>query len=186
VTPDHPDRLRWNTRYRDRADPAFAPHPLAVRALEQAPPGGPVLDLACGPSGAALTAAGQGRPVTAVDVSDVALDLLGREARRRGLAERITLVHADLGTWRPAGTYALVLCTGFWDEAVFATATGAVAPGGVLAWEAFTTEARRVRPHLPSAWCLGPGEPGTLLPAGFTVLDQHDTPDATRRLLASR
>jgi SAM-dependent methyltransferase len=187
LTGEHPDRLRWNTRYRDRPDPSFEPHPLAVRALELPPPPGAILDLACGPSGAALTAAGRGRPVTAVDVSDVALDLLGREARRRGLAERITLVHADLGTWRPAPeAYALVLCTGFWDGAVFAAATGAVAPGGVLAWEAFTAEARRVRPRLPAAWCLGPGEPGVLLPAGFAVLDQHDAPDAKRRLLARR
>jgi SAM-dependent methyltransferase len=187
VEAGHPDRLRWNTRYRDRPDPAFAAHPLAVRALELAPPAGAVLDLACGPSGAALRAAGQGRPVTAVDVSDVALDLLAREARRRGLGDRITLVHADVGTWRPApGAYALVLCTGFWDRAGFAAVTGAVASGGVLAWEAFTIEARRLRPRLPVEWCLAPGEPGGLLPAGFTVLDQHDTEDARRRLLARR
>jgi SAM-dependent methyltransferase len=187
VDAGHPDRIRWNTRYQDRPGPAFEAHPLAVRALELPPPAGPVLDLACGPSGTALRAAGQGRPVTAVDVSDVALDLLGREARRRGLDARITLVHADLGTWRPVGVYALVLCTGFWDRAVFTgLAAGAVAPGGVLAWEAFTTEARRVRPRLPAEWCLAPGEPGGLLPAGFTVVDQHDTPDSRRRLLARR
>ena len=186
----HPDRVRWNARYRTGFTASFRPHPLAEQALSLDLPDGPVAELACGPSGGALLAAGSGRLVTAVDVSDVALDLLGREARRRGLAGQIDLVHADLAAWRPdPGGYALVLCTAFWDPAVFAVAAGATAPGGVLGWEALTDEAGRSRPRLPAAWCLGPGEPATLLPAGFAVLSQQDVgggPGARRRLLARR
>ena len=187
--------MRWDARYAGAA-PSFRPHPLAEQALGPGLaggllPAGPVADLACGPSGSALLAAALGRQVTAVDVSAVALDLLGQEARRRGLAGRITLVHADLATWRPdpAG-YALVLCTGFWDPAVFAVAARAVVPGGVLGWEAFTAAAREARPTLNPAWCLGPGEPATLLPGNVTVLAQQDQPDPgrgdRRRLLARR
>jgi len=100
--------------------PSPRPHPLARRALALELPDGPVADLACGPSGSALLAARGGRRVTAVDVSEVALDLLGRAARQDGVADLITLVHADLAGWRPEpGRYALVLCTGFWDRAVF-------------------------------------------------------------------
>ena len=105
----HPDRLRWNERYGAGFTPSFRPHPLAAAALALDLPAGPVADLASGPSGSALLAAAQGRPVTAVDVSEVALGLLGQEARRRGLDHLITLVHADLGVWRPGpGRYALV------------------------------------------------------------------------------
>ena len=112
----HPDRLRWNERYGNGFTASFAPHPLAVAALALDLPDGPVADLASGPSGSVLLAAARGRPVTAVDVSEVALALLGREARRRGLEHLVTLVHADLQAWRPApGGYALVLGTGFWD-----------------------------------------------------------------------
>jgi len=191
----HPDQLRWDARYAG-STPSFQPHPLAGQALGPDLPGGPVpagpvADLAAGPSGSALLAAALGRRVTAVDVSAVALDLLGQEAHRRGLAGRITLVHADLASWQPdpAG-YSLVLCTGFWDPAVFAVAARATAPGGVLGWEAFTEAARQARPALNPAWCLGPGEPAALLPAGFTVLTQQDVPSpdhgARRRLLARR
>ncbi|MFA1538298.1 methyltransferase domain-containing protein [Actinomadura monticuli] len=184
---EHPDRLRWNAKYGDA--PALSPvHPLAERALSLPMPGGGVLDLASGPSGSALLAAGAGRRVTAVDISETALGALGAEARRRGLGALITLVHADLGDWRPdpAG-YALVLCTGFWDRAVFGRAAGAVLPGGLLGWEAFTGEARRDRPRMPAEWCLAPGEPASLLPDGFTVLDEADDPrTAKRRLLARR
>ena len=185
----HPDRQRWNAKYARRPDVPFRPHPLAAAALRLALPDGPVAELASGPSGGALLAAAAGLRVTAVDVSDVALGLLGQEARRRGLDRLVTLVHADLARWRPAaGSFALVLCTGFWDPAVFGTAVTAVEPGGVLGWEAFTTEARQARPRLPAAWCLGPEEPAALLPPEFEVLSQQDLPDeergARRRLLA--
>jgi SAM-dependent methyltransferase len=183
--------VRWNARYGGGAGTRFSPHPLAVRALPMSLPAGPVLDLACGPSGSSLAAASAGRRVFAVDISEVALGLLDAEARRRGLDELITTVHADLHRWRPRpGGYALVLCTGYWDRSVFAAAAEAVAAGGMLGWEAFTTDARRTRPSLPAQWCLQPGEPACLLPAGYAVVEQRDADDngraATRRLLARR
>jgi SAM-dependent methyltransferase len=185
----HPDRLRWNARYASGFVPSFSPHPLAIRALALDLPDGPVADLACGPSGSALLAAARGRPVTAVDISELALGLLGDEARRRGLDQLVTLVHADLAAWplQPR-SYALVICTGWWDRAVFVAAAAAVTAGGLLGWEAFTAEARQTRPDLLPDWCLAPGQPASLLPAGFTVLDQRDLPDrrGRRQLLARR
>jgi SAM-dependent methyltransferase len=193
VPGDHPDRVKWNAKYAAGFVPSFTPHPLAVRVFESAAdlPAGPVADLPCGASGTALLAAAHGRQVTAVDISEVALGLLGAEARRRGLDGLITLVHADLSTWRPESrSYALVLGTGFWASAAFTAAVGAVAPGGLLAWEAYTAEARRTRPSLAPQWCLAPGEPASLLPPDFTLLDQSDVPSleqpVRRQLLARR
>ena len=192
LPPDsHPDRLRWNARYAGGFTPSFAPHPLAARALALDLPDGPVADLACGPSGSALLAAANGRLVTAVDVSDIALGMLGEQARRQGLDALITLVHADLADWHPRPrSHALVLCTGFWARDVFDAAAAAIADGGLLGWEAFTPAARSVRPDLSPGWCLGPGEPASLLPAGFAVLDQRDLPyhgeGGRRQMLARR
>jgi len=183
----HPDRERWNARYQSRDPVSFEPHPVAVRALSLDLPDGPVADLACGPGGGALLAAKAGRRVTAVDISDVALGLLAGEAARRGLGDLITVVQADLAIWRSEpGGYALVLCTGFWDRAVFAAAAGAVRPGGALGWEAFTADARRDRPSLCPGWCLEPGEPASLLPAGFEILDERDLPGSAKRVLLVR
>lgn len=185
---DHPDRRRWNARYAAR-EATFTPHPLAVAALALPLPDRPVLELASGPSGSALLAAELGRRVTAVDVSDVGLGQLADEAGRRGLGTVLTVVQADVTTWRPApACYGLVLCIGFWDEAAFRSALAAVAPGGVLAWEGLTAQARDRRPELPAAWCLGPAEPAALLPASFAVLEQEDLPGhgglPRRRMLA--
>jgi SAM-dependent methyltransferase len=183
---EHPDRLRWNAKYGGDFAPSFTPHPLAVRALSMELPDGPVAELACGPSGAALLAAANGRRVAAVDVSEVALGMLGDQARRRGLDHLITLVPADLATWRPAArSYALVLCTGFWAADVFAAAARAVADGGLVAWEAFTVEARQPRPSLQAQWCLAPGEPASLLSRDFTLLEEHEH-GLKRQLLARR
>jgi hypothetical protein len=187
VPDGHPDRIKWNARYAARSVPSFRPHPLAVRALALDLPDGPVAELACGPSGSALLAAAHGRPVTAADISEVALGLLGDEARRRGLGHLITVVHADLPSWSPEPrSHALVLCTGFWLSAAFATAAGAVADGGLLAWQAYTAEARRAHPSLAAEWCLAPGEPASLLPAAFTLVDQSDVPDRDQRLMLAR
>jgi len=184
---DHPDRIRWNARYAARFGSSFTPHPLAVRALALDQPDGPVAELACGPSGSALLAAARGRRVTAVDISEVALGLLGAEARRRGLGHLITLVHADLAAWSPGPrSHALVLCTRFWLTAAFSAAAAAVADGGLLAWQAYTTESRRAHPSLDPRWCLAPGEPGSLLPAGFALIDQADVPGHDQRLMLAR
>jgi SAM-dependent methyltransferase len=183
----HPDRERWNARYEGRDSVSFEPHPVAVRALSLGLPDGPVADLACGLGGSALLAAAAGRRVTAVDISDVALGLLAEEAGRRGLAGLITVVQANLEAWCPdPGGYALVVCTGYWDQAVFAAAAGAVAPGGILGWESLTAEARSARPGLCAGWCVGPGEPASLLPAGFDILDERDLPESAKRALLVR
>jgi hypothetical protein len=123
-----------------------------------------------------------------VDASDVALELLEREARRRGLAEMISLLHADLVVWRPeADTYALVMCTSYWDRALFPPAARAVVPGGLLAWEAYTMAAMRSKPCCSRGWCLDAGEPASLLPPGWQMLSQTDSADRSkRRLLAQR
>jgi SAM-dependent methyltransferase len=193
VQPDlagNPDRLRWNDRYGSGYEPSFVPHPLAVQALGLPLPDGPVLELASGPSGSALRAAELGRPVTAVDVSDAGLALVAAEARRRRVEKLLTLVQADLTSWRPPSQlYALVLCTNYWDRAVFGIATGLVAARGLLGWEGFTLAATHQRPQLPAQWCLGPGEPASLLPASFDVLEQRGIgpePATKRRLLARR
>lgn len=183
----HPDRVRWNARWKERREagvsgaagpggwPGLAPHPLAERALSLELPPGPAADLACGVSGSALALAQAGRQVTAVDISDVALGVLAGEAARRRLAGLLTLVQADLGSWRPqAGTYALVLCTGYFDRALFAAAARALVPGGVLGWEALSAQARLARPSLCPDWCLAGGEPASLLPPGWTVLAEGE------------
>lgn len=166
---DHPDRLRWNARYAQRAPGAtgFGVAPWLGEVLRVAPADGEVLDLAAGRSGTALALAELGRHVTAVDVSDVALCELGDEAVRRGLTGRISAVHADLAQWAPAApSFAIVLSRLFWDPVVFGRAREWVAPGGVIAWEALAAGAD----DRSNRWRVEGDTLLAALGAGFTVL----------------
>jgi hypothetical protein len=53
--------------------------------------------------------------------------------------------------------------------ALAAALAGAVALPAATAARANAATARRARPGLRADWCLDPGEPASLLPAGFTV-----------------
>lgn len=180
---DHPDRLRWNARYDAAGQPVFEAHPLIAAARTAGMPDGPVLELASGRSGSALALAAAGRSVTAVDVSDVALGQLAAEARRRGLADRVKCVQADVASY-PAGEgrFALVLATFYWDEHTFQTACAAVCPGGLLGWEALAaTPGADAGPYR-----VAHGELGARLPHGVTILDEHQPSERSTRLLARR
>jgi hypothetical protein len=187
---DHPDRARWNAKYAQAGRPAFTVHPLVAAALAVGVPAGPVAEWACGSSGNALALAAAGCEVAAVDVADLALDFLEAEAERRGLTSRISCVHADLETWQaPLGAYALVLCVNYWSPTVFAAACTALAPAGLLAWQAWASDPEKAEAVKHPDWYLRPGEPASLLPAGFTVVISEDLPGhhgPARRLLARR
>lgn len=149
-------------------------------------PAGPVLELACGASAAALALAEMGRVVTAVDVSDAALELLAGGARALGLDARIEVALRDLYVYRPpTRTFALVLCRDFWDPAVFVVGCDAASVGGVVAWEGFVHDPAQGRPPpIDPRYCLAPGEPASLLPAGFRLLEQVERGEPGRRRVA--
>lgn len=166
----HPDRVSWNGRHAG-ARPAAELRPLIRRALDLGVPAGPVLELACGVSGSALALALAGFRVTAMDISDYALRQLQGAADRLGVAGLLRPVQADLaGQELPREAFALVCATFFWDPVVFARAHRAVAPGGVLAWEAVTSAGDGSRPG-SKPWLARPDEPALLLPPSFRVVE---------------
>src|SRR5258707_10038943 len=101
----------WNAKYRALAEEPLAEPAGFVRELLPLLPLGPALDLACGTGRHALLLASRHQPVTAVDSSDVALEILEhragdalcavthskRGAQARNRQQGIQLWHADLG-----------------------------------------------------------------------------------------
>lgn len=120
---------RWGTR----------PNVVLTDLLgDLAPEPGTALDLGCGHGGDALWLAGLGWHVTAVDVSQTALDRVAVGAAAAGVADRVTLRRHDLAETFPDGTHDLVTATYFHTpvtisrEQVLRRAARAVAPGGLL------------------------------------------------------
>ena len=128
-----------------------APSPWIVRFGHLVPPGGAVLDVACGRGRHLRWFAGRGHPVTGVDRDAEAL------ASLQGLGET---VQADIenGPWPLSGSYAGVVVTNYLWRSLLPAIVGAVAPGGVLLYETFAQGNETVgKPSRPD-FLLAPGE----------------------------
>lgn len=126
----------WEQRY-GQGDKIWSGRPNArlVEVVEPLPAGS-ALDLGCGEGGDAVWLAARGWRVTAVDISQTALDRAAAAARAAGLT--IDLQRYDLAVSFPQGSYDLVSAQflqtplEFPRTEVLQSAARAVAPGGLL------------------------------------------------------
>jgi thioredoxin reductase/SAM-dependent methyltransferase len=132
------DRAWWEERYR-ASQHLWSGRVNDVLPVEVADlPPGRALDAGAGEGGDAVWLAERGWQVTALDLSQVAIDRGARAAGERGLADRITWRQADLAAEPPeSGAYDLVSACFLHPpadvrEKVVAGLAGAVAPGGTL------------------------------------------------------
>lgn len=136
----HPEREAWNERYAGSTRVwSGKPNTALVAQVSELTPGR-ALDLGCGEGADAVWLAGRGWKVTAVDVSDVALERAAEHAADSGVAEAITWQRRDLVADFPPGEYDLVSAQFLYvhdhdnaaREGILRSAARAVAPGGVL------------------------------------------------------
>lgn len=162
--------VRWNERYRRGEETfGFAPSsPLPAAVAGRAP--GLALDLACGAGRHAIYLAERGWQVVAVDGAEAGVELMRREAARRGVADRITAHVADLMA-RPRGFslaadgYDLVCDFYFLDRTLFDDIRAAVRPGGL-----FVAAIHLADPGDPPDRLLAPGELARIVaPWGWQV-----------------
>ncbi|MGY1807866.1 FAD-dependent oxidoreductase [Blastococcus sp. SYSU D00669] len=132
------DRAWWEERYRT-AEHLWSGKVNDVLVAEVAGlPPGRALDAGAGEGGDAVWLAERGWRVTALDLSQVALDRGARAAAERGLADRVDWRRTDLAEEPPeAGAYDLVTASFLHPpadvrEKVVAGLAAAVAPGGTL------------------------------------------------------
>ena len=130
----------WEKHY-SGFDPSWGTKPNVVLkdlVTAFAPTPGSALDLGCGHGGDAIWLAGLGWDVTAVDVSQTALDRVAEGAWAVSVAQRVHPVRHDLAETFPAGEFDLVCATYFHTPIdiprteVLRRAARAVAPGGLL------------------------------------------------------
>ncbi|PRX98920.1 class I SAM-dependent methyltransferase [Allonocardiopsis opalescens] len=154
----------WDARYRENERVwSGEPNAALVREAADLAPGR-ALDLGCGEGGDAVWLARQGWRVTAVDVSQVALDRAAGHAAEAGVADRVEWQRHDLGSSFPAGEYDLVSAHflhsygEFPRERILRAAAAAVAPGGVLLVVGHSDMPPGMAERHPDAYLPGPDE----------------------------
>ncbi|HSJ58810.1 MAG TPA: class I SAM-dependent methyltransferase [Anaerolineae bacterium] len=175
------DRERWNRKYSAGEGPAhFSPKEFLVEHAHLLPDGGQALDVASGFGGNALWLAERGFHVDAVDVSDVAVEKARAEAERRGLAERIRCIQADVEEWPvPPARYDVILVFFYLNRGLMPRLAAGLRPGGLLFEANRNRRYLEERPDFDPNYLLEPGELRRLAEeAGLAIVRYTDgTPD---------
>jgi len=182
------DRIKWNTKYRERAAADCHPAAFLVAASDLLPRRGRALDVAGGSGRHALWLAARGLEVTICDIAEAGLALAEEEAARRGL--RLQTCRVDLEQEPlPAAPWDLIVCCYFLWRPLFAVFPTALAPGGQLAFVHPTRSNLRRRPKPGARFLLEDGElPGLVegleilrYDEGWTAEDRHEARLVARR-----
>ncbi|PWV55631.1 bifunctional 2-polyprenyl-6-hydroxyphenol methylase/3-demethylubiquinol 3-O-methyltransferase UbiG [Chitinophaga sp. S165] len=127
-------RTLWNERYTKGLPSLETPDPFFIRMFDQIisrefPAGGNAIDLAAGTGRHTLHLAEAKWKVTAVDISDVALERLVEQTPD----VQIRTICTDLATYQlPQAAFDLVVLYYYFDRSLFPAIIQAVKPGGLL------------------------------------------------------
>lgn len=181
------DKDFWDDRYRSR-EQLFSgtPNATLVTEVTDLPPGR-ALDVGCGEGADALWLARRGWEVTAVDISEVALERGAATAAETDVGNRVTWTRADLTITPPmAGAFDLVSVHYFPlsrqpDHTALRGLLDAVAPGGTLLFTTHDMGDLSPRPEQgfdPSGY-YQPSDIAKLLNGGWTILINEVRPRVT-------
>ncbi len=131
-------RQKWNRHWGERAERSEGPDSWLLRALPFIPLSGTALDIACGAGRNALFLAGRGWRVTGVDLSEVGLAQLQREASAVGVPIVTSCIDLEAAPVLPSGPFDLVLQFFYLQRDLFPALLQAVRPGGVAVVRTFS------------------------------------------------
>jgi rhodanese-related sulfurtransferase len=150
---------RWTGPREHGAGRIDGPSAWILENADLLPRGGRALDVACGRGRHALLLAGAGFRVDAVDRDEARIAGLEATADRLELPVEARVVDLETGDVDLGdGVYGVVLVFHYLHRPLFPALLRALAPGGVLLYETFTTaQAARGKPTNPD-FLLQPGE----------------------------
>lgn len=179
---DRYSRDKWNQRWQEKSStPEWTPDDWLQRTLPYLPESGTALDLACGIGRNTLCLARRGYRVTAVDFSEVALQLLRHETRHPDL--HVDVIQADLETaGLPSSLhhYDLVLQFYYLYRPLFPSLLEAVRPGGLAIVRTFSRAGEDRFGSVNKEISLAPGELLNLF-GGWDVLLYEEGLEPSRK-----
>lgn len=150
-------RDKWNCRWQERSERPFQADPWLLKILPLLP-SGRALDVACGRGRNALLLAERGMAVTALDISEEALNQLEREAASRGLRIETRRVDLEAQSQLPATHFDLVIDFFYLHRPLLPALRRAVRPGGVAVLRTFSNAGPFAGTPAAAEFVLNPGE----------------------------
>jgi len=133
------DRDKWNRIYQASDRDSHGAAVVLTENLHLLPRHGKALDLACGTGANAIELAKCGLDVHAWDISDVALDRLGRQADKSGL--HISLLRRDVSLHPPEpASFDVIVVARFLDRGIVPHLIEAIRPDGLLYYQTYTRD----------------------------------------------
>jgi tellurite methyltransferase len=148
----------WDERYRRGEYTTEEPTPLLPRAIQNLKPGR-ALDVACGTGRHAIFLAGRGWDVTAVDSSQVGIEILQRRAREAGITIDARVADLEQSEFQiEAAAYDLICVFYYLQRDLFPAIRAGVQKGGaVVAAIHLNDKKPEAHPRNPD-FLLEPGE----------------------------
>ncbi len=148
------DRERWNKKYREGWRTTLNATLLKFYSLALS---GRALDIACGSGDNSLFLAHKGFKVDAFDISEEAIKIAIKEARRRKLTVNFLVCDA-LSYPFPENTYSLVINLYFLKRELFPLIKRTLKDKGVLIFETYNEKHKSVKPAFNPDFLLKEGE----------------------------
>ena len=146
------DQIKWDERYSSQTFLSVEPPSWLETFRTWLIPDGLGLDIASGSGRIALWLASFGLNVTAIDISEVALNLVSANAEKHGFTIETMVVDLD-ELILPVGGFDVITCFHYWQPDLFTIICDSLKPGGIFMAEIFT-EPNLERHEHPSAQYL--------------------------------
>lgn len=166
------DKTKWDKKYR-RKPKLLLPREASSVLKEYVPSGDgkKALDLACGAGRNTLYLAQEGYSVDAVDIAEVALATLEKEAKTFGVLENIMIILQDLETLEfKANSYDLIVMMNYLDRALIRETKTALKVGGRYIIETYMVDVDNEKEKSKQENLLQPQELKKLFSDGFKTL----------------
>jgi len=166
------DKTKWDKKYRAKPKLLLPREASSVlKGYLTSGDGKKALDLACGAGRNTLYLAKMGYSVDAVDIAEVALESLKKEAQTLGVLEKIAIRLQDLETLEfKADSYDLIVMMNYLDRALIKTTQEALKVGGRYIIETYMVDADNEKENAKQENLLQPQELKELFSEGFNTL----------------
>lgn len=165
------DKIKWDKKYQETASLLRDREPSEkLKKIVEKTKGKKALDVASGSGRNSIYLAKNGFEVEALDISQIALDVLNSKAYKNISCKLVDLDEYEV----PQNSYDLIVMTNFLDRNIIPKLLNALKTNGILFIETYMEDEENEKPHSNPDFLLKKGELKTFFDDAFELLDYDE------------